>query len=89
MAAVTATAYSCAWALSVPTPFAATIGCLDGRGILVRGSIPPKTAGRAVNEDKLKFVLERSGFGKFTVQSGKEASFFNTMLLAARKLRDV
>lgn len=75
MAAVTAVAYPCAWDLSVPTPFAAAIGGLDGRGILVRGSIPLETAGRAVNEDKLKFVLERSGFGKFTVRSGQKAGF--------------
>jgi SAM-dependent methyltransferase len=40
-----------------------------------------------ISEDKLKFVLESSGFGKFTVRSGQEAGFFNTMLLAARKLR--
>jgi SAM-dependent methyltransferase len=42
-----------------------------------------------ISGDKLKSVLEGSGFGKFTVQSGQQAGFFNTMLLAARKLRAV
>ena len=47
MAAVTAVACPCAWALSVPTAFASAIGGLSGRGILVRGGIPLETAGRA------------------------------------------
>jgi heavy metal translocating P-type ATPase len=56
MAAVTAVACPCAWALSVPTAFAAAIGGLSGRGILVRGGIPLETAGRAVN-----MVLDKTG----------------------------
>jgi heavy metal translocating P-type ATPase len=56
MAAVTAVACPCAWALSVPTAFAAAIGGLSGCGILVRGGIPLETAGRAVN-----VVLDKTG----------------------------
>ncbi|MEG3071370.1 MAG: hypothetical protein RQM92_11605 [Candidatus Syntrophopropionicum ammoniitolerans] len=40
MAAVTAVACPCAWALSVPTAFAASIGGLSSRGILVSGGLP-------------------------------------------------
>lgn len=47
MAAVTAVACPCAWALSVPTAFASAIGGLSGRGILVRGGTPLELAGRA------------------------------------------
>jgi len=47
MAAITAVACPCAWALSVPTAFASAIGGLSGRGILVRGGIPLELAGRA------------------------------------------
>jgi heavy metal translocating P-type ATPase len=56
MAAVTAVACPCAWALSVPTAFAAVIGGLGARGILVRGGIPLEMVGRAVN-----FVLDKTG----------------------------
>jgi Cu+-exporting ATPase len=56
MAAVTAVACPCAWALSVPTAFAAAIGSLSGRGILVRGGTPLESAGRAVN-----VVLDKTG----------------------------
>jgi Cu+-exporting ATPase len=56
MAAVTAVACPCAWALSVPTAFAAAIGSLSGRGILVRGGRPLELAGRAVN-----VVLDKTG----------------------------
>jgi Cu+-exporting ATPase len=56
MAAVTAVACPCAWALSVPRAFAAAIGGLSGRGILVRGGTPLETAGRAVN-----VVLDKTG----------------------------
>lgn len=56
MAAVTAVACPCAWALSVPTAFAAAIGGLSGRGILVRGGTPLETAGRAVH-----VVLDKTG----------------------------
>jgi Cu+-exporting ATPase len=56
MAAVTAVACPCAWALSVPTAFAAAIGGLSGQGILVRGGIPLEVAGRAVNA-----VLDKTG----------------------------
>lgn len=56
MAAVMAVACPCAWALSVPTAFAAAIGGLSGRGILVRGGTPLETAGRAVN-----VVLDKTG----------------------------
>lgn len=47
MAAVLAVACPCAWALSVPTAFAAAIGSLSGRGILVRGGTPLEAAGQA------------------------------------------
>ena len=56
MAAVTAVACPCAWALSVPTAFAAAIGGLSGRGILVRGGTPLEVAGRASN-----VVLDKTG----------------------------
>ena len=56
MAAVTAVACPCAWALSVPTAFAAAIGGLGARGILVRGGVPLETLGRAVN-----FILDKTG----------------------------
>ena len=56
MAAVTAVACPCAWALSVPTAFAAAIGGLSGRGILVRGGTPLEVAGRVVNA-----VLDKTG----------------------------
>ncbi len=56
MAAVTAVACPCAWALSVPTAFAAAIGGLSRRGILVRGGTPLETAGRAVH-----VVLDKTG----------------------------
>jgi cation transport ATPase len=56
MAAVTAVACPCAWALSVPTAFAAAIGGLSARGIMVRGGIPLETLGRAVN-----FILDKTG----------------------------
>lgn len=56
MAAVTAVACPCAWALSVPTAFSAAIGGLSGRGILVRGGTPLEAAGRAVN-----VVLDKTG----------------------------
>jgi len=56
MAAVTAVACPCAWALSVPTAFAAAIGGLSARGILVRGGIPLETLGRAGN-----FILDKTG----------------------------
>lgn len=56
MAAVTAVACPCAWALSVPTAFAAVIGGLGARGILVRGGIPLEMVGRAVH-----FVLDKTG----------------------------
>jgi Cu+-exporting ATPase len=56
MAAVTAVACPCAWALSVPTAFAAAIGGLSGRGILVRGGTPLEMAARVVNA-----VLDKTG----------------------------
>ncbi len=56
MAAVTAVACPCAWALSVPTAFAAAIGGLSGRGILVRGGIPLELAGNASN-----VILDKTG----------------------------
>lgn len=56
MAAVTAVACPCAWALSVPTAFAAAIGGLSSRGILVRGGTPLESAGRAVN-----VILDKTG----------------------------
>ncbi|HAY21880.1 MAG TPA: cadmium-translocating P-type ATPase [Desulfobacterales bacterium] len=56
MAAVTAVACPCAWALSVPTAFAAAIGSLSGRGILVRGGTPLEIAGQASS-----VVLDKTG----------------------------
>ncbi len=56
MAAVTAVACPCAWALSVPTAFAAVIGGLGAHGILVRGGIPLEMVGRAVH-----FILDKTG----------------------------
>lgn len=56
MAAVTAVACPCAWALSVPTAFAAAIGGLGKRGILVRGGESLELAGRGVN-----VVLDKTG----------------------------
>ncbi|BBO90524.1 hypothetical protein DSCOOX_37040 [Desulfosarcina ovata subsp. ovata] len=56
MAAVTAVACPCAWALSVPTAFAAAIGGLGARGILVRGGTPLETLGRAAT-----FILDKTG----------------------------
>lgn len=47
MAAVTAVACPCAWALSVPTAFAAAVGGLSGCGILVRGGTPLEVLGQA------------------------------------------
>ncbi len=55
-AAVTAVACPCAWALSVPTAFAAGIGGLSSLGILARGGVPLESAGRAVN-----VVLDKTG----------------------------
>lgn len=49
MAAITAIACPCAWALSVPTAFAASIGGLSSMGILSRGGAPLERAGAAVN----------------------------------------
>lgn len=49
MAAITAIACPCAWALSVPTAFAASIGGLSSMGILSRGGAPLERAGVAVN----------------------------------------
>ncbi len=56
MAAVVAVACPCAWALSVPTAFAAAIGGLSRRGILVRGGTPLEATGRVVN-----VVLDKTG----------------------------
>jgi Cu+-exporting ATPase len=56
MAAVTAVACPCAWALSVPTAFAAAIGGLSGRGILVRGGTPLEIVGQASS-----VVLDKTG----------------------------
>lgn len=56
MAAVTAIACPCAWALSVPTAFAAAIGGLSSRGILVRGGLPLELAARV-----RQVVLDKTG----------------------------
>lgn len=56
MAAVTAVACPCAWALSVPTAFAASIGGLSSRGILVSGGTPLEVVGRAAT-----VVLDKTG----------------------------
>lgn len=56
MAAVTAIACPCAWALSVPTAFAAAIGGLSRCGILVRGGQPLELAGRVK-----QVVLDKTG----------------------------
>ncbi len=56
MAAVTAVACPCAWALSVPTAFAAAIGGLSAQGTLVKGGIPLEILGHAVN-----FILDKTG----------------------------
>lgn len=56
MAAVTAVACPCAWALSVPTAFAAAIGGLTGRGILVRGGTALEIAGNAKN-----IIIDKTG----------------------------
>ncbi|WP_419657267.1 heavy metal translocating P-type ATPase [Desulfosarcina variabilis str. Montpellier] len=62
MAAVTAVACPCAWALSVPTAFAAAIGGLSRRGILAMGGVPLEAAGRIAN-----VVLDKTG----TVTTGR------------------
>ncbi len=56
MASVTAVACPCAWALSVPTAFAATIGGLSGQGILANGGIPLEVVGEAST-----VVLDKTG----------------------------
>ena len=56
MAAVTAVACPCAWALSVPTAFAAAIGGLSSRGILANGGTPLEIIGRASS-----VVLDKTG----------------------------
>ncbi len=56
MAAVTAVACPCAWALSVPTAFAAAIGGLSSRGILAGGGTPLEIVGRAS-----AVVLDKTG----------------------------
>jgi heavy metal translocating P-type ATPase len=56
MSAVLAVACPCAWALAVPTAFAAGIGGLGARGVLVRGGTALEMAGRAVN-----VVLDKTG----------------------------
>jgi heavy metal translocating P-type ATPase len=69
MAAVTAVACPCAWALSVPTAFAAAIGGLGKRGILVRDGECLELAGRAVN-----VVLDKTGtltLGKPRVETAR------------------
>ncbi|NLK08656.1 MAG: cadmium-translocating P-type ATPase [Firmicutes bacterium] len=56
MAAVTAVACPCAWALSVPTAFAAAIGGLSGQGILANGGIPLELVGAASS-----VILDKTG----------------------------
>ncbi len=56
MSAVLAVACPCAWALAVPTAFAAAIGGLSSRGILPRGGTPLETVGRAVH-----VILDKTG----------------------------
>ncbi len=56
MAAVTAVACPCAWALSVPTAFAAAIGGLSSKGILARGGTPLEIIGQASS-----VVLDKTG----------------------------
>ena len=56
MAAVTAVACPCAWALAVPTAFAAAIGSLGTRGILVRSGEALEMAGQVEN-----VVLDKTG----------------------------
>ncbi len=56
MATVLAIACPCAWALATPTAFAAAIGSLAGRGILVRGGTPLEVAGEAAF-----VVLDKTG----------------------------
>ena len=56
MATVLAIACPCAWALATPTAFAAAIGSLARRGILVRGGTPLEVAGEAAF-----VVLDKTG----------------------------
>jgi heavy metal translocating P-type ATPase len=56
MATVLAIACPCAWALATPTAFAAAIGSLAGRGILVRGGTPLEVTGEAAF-----VVLDKTG----------------------------
>ncbi len=56
MATVLAIACPCAWALATPTAFAAAIGSLAGRGILVRGGTPLEVARKAAF-----VVLDKTG----------------------------
>lgn len=56
MATILAVACPCAWALATPTAFAAAIGNLAGRGILVRGGSPLELAGEAAF-----VVLDKTG----------------------------
>jgi Cu+-exporting ATPase len=53
---VTAVACPCAWALSVPTAFAAAIGGLSGRGILASGGTSLEIMGQAST-----VVLDKTG----------------------------
>lgn len=55
-AAITAVACPCAWALSVPTAFAASIGGLSRHGVLVKGGIPLELAGKIKN-----VILDKTG----------------------------
>ncbi|NMA64955.1 MAG: cadmium-translocating P-type ATPase [Clostridiaceae bacterium] len=56
MAAVTAVACPCAWALSVPTAFAASIGGLSRHGILASGGTPLEVVAQASS-----IVLDKTG----------------------------